>query len=54
MPAINYLGVLASAIMIFAIGALWYSPMLFGRLWVTAHGYTPEKIAEMRKGMGKA
>ena len=54
MPAINYLGVLASAIVIFAIGALWYSPMLFGRLWVAAHGYTPERIAEMRKGMGKA
>ena len=54
MPSINYLGVVVSAIVIFAIGALWYSPMLFGRQWIAAHGYTPEKLAEMRQGMGKA
>jgi hypothetical protein len=54
MPSINYLGVVVSAIVIFAIGALWYSPMLFGRQWIAAHGYTPEKLAEMRLGMGKA
>jgi hypothetical protein len=28
--------------------------MLFGRQWIAAHGYTPEKLAEMRQGMGKA
>jgi hypothetical protein len=54
MPSIYYLGVLVSAIVVFAIGALWYSPMLFGRQWVAAHGFTPEKMAEMKQGMGKA
>jgi hypothetical protein len=54
MPSLNYLGVLVSAIVVFALGALWYSPMLFARQWVAAHGYTPEQMAEMRAGMGKA
>ncbi len=30
---INIFAVLAAALSAFALGGLWYSPMLFGRLW---------------------
>ncbi len=29
------------------LGALWYSPLLFGKLWMKAHGYTDEKVRQM-------
>ncbi len=51
---INILAVIVAAIVTFVIGALWYSPALFGKQWVAAHGYTPEKIEAMRKGASKA
>ena len=52
--AIHPLSVIVSAVAVFAIGALWYSPVLFGKAWVNAHGYTPEKIEAMRAAMGRA
>jgi Protein of unknown function (DUF1761) len=51
---VRILPVLVSAIAVFALGALWYSPFLFGRAWVRAHGYTEEKIARMRASAGRA
>jgi hypothetical protein len=51
---INILAVLASAVATFALGALWYSPLLFAKQWVAAHGFTPEKLEAMRKGSGPA
>lgn len=54
LPTIHWLPVIVSAVAVFAIGALWYSPVLFGKAWVKAHGYTPEKIAAMRAEMGRA
>lgn len=54
VPTIHWLPVVGSAVAVFAIGALWYSPMLFGRAWVKAHGHTPEKIEAMRASMGRA
>ena len=55
MPQIdvNWLAIIVAAIAAFAIGALWYSPMLFGRQWMAAHGHTPEKLAAMQSSMGK-
>ena len=52
--SIRILPVLVAAIAAFALGALWYSPVLFGRAWVRAHGYTEEKIAQMRASAGRA
>jgi len=52
--SIRILPVLLSAIAVFVLGALWYSPFLFGRAWVRAHGYTEEKIAQMRASAGRA
>lgn len=51
---INILAVILAAVITFAIGALWYSPMLFGKHWVAFNGYTPEKIEALRKGAGRA
>ena len=45
---INYLAVAAAALATFFLGAIWYQA-LFGKLWVSLHGYTPEKIAELQK-----
>ena len=34
IPTINYIAVLVSAVIGMAIGALWYSPLLFGKIWM--------------------
>jgi hypothetical protein len=47
LPTIHWLPVIGSAVAVFAIGALWYSPILLGKAWVKAHGHTPEKLAAM-------
>ena len=47
-PAINYLAVLVSAIIIFALGGLWYSPVLFAKRWIALQNKTEEQMrAEM-------
>lgn len=50
----SLLAIVAVTFLTFLLGALWYSPLLFGRLWVRAHGYTPEKLVEMRTGAARA
>lgn len=42
-PTINYLAVLVSGIVIFALGGLWYSPVLFARRWIALQGRTEEQ-----------
>ena len=51
---INLLAVLVAAVATFVLGGLWYSPLLFGKVWVRAHGYTPEKMEAMRAGVGRS
>lgn len=51
---INYLAVGIAAIVPMFLGAIWYSPLMFGKLWMTAHGHTPEKLETMKKQMGRA
>ncbi len=46
---INYLAVVVAALATFLIGALWYSPLLFAKQWMKAHGYSEEKLKEMQK-----
>ena len=45
---------LVAAVVAFLIGGLWYSPLLFAKAWVAAHGYTPEQVAAMQKNAPKA
>ena len=44
MPPINYLAVLAAAVVIFMLGGLWYSPALFAKKWVALQGKTMEEM----------
>ena len=48
---INYLAVLVAAILNMAIGALWYSPLLFARPWMRLTG---RKMGEGNAGLGYA
>ena len=45
---VNLLAVLAAAVATMVLGAIWYGP-LFGKSWMSAHGYTPEKLAGMKQ-----
>ena len=47
---VNYLAVLVSAIIIFALGGLWYSPVLFAKRWVALQNRTMEQMKEMSAG----
>lgn len=51
---INYLAVVVAAVAAFALGGIWYSPLLFAKQWVKAHGYSEERLAEIQKSAGKA
>ena len=51
---INYLAVVVAAVAAFALGGIWYSPLLFAKLWVNAHGYSEEQVKAMQKSAGKA
>jgi hypothetical protein len=43
---INYLAILVSAFIMFGLGALWYSPLLFARPWLASLGKTEEQLRE--------
>ncbi|MGV7928877.1 MAG: DUF1761 domain-containing protein [Spirochaetota bacterium] len=47
---INHLAVIAAAIVSMAIGAIWYSPFIFGKVWMIQSGLRPEDM----KGKGRA
>lgn len=40
---VNYLAALVAAVAYFALGALWYSPVLFSRAWIEASGVNPQE-----------
>lgn len=42
--SINFLAVLVAAVASFAIGALWYSPVLFGKAWQKELGFTQKDL----------
>ena len=43
-PPINYLAVLVAGIVIFALGGLWYSPVLFVKPWLALQNKTEEQM----------
>ena len=45
MESINYLAVLTAAASTFAIGGLWYSPLLFQRAWMKASNLTEHELS---------
>jgi hypothetical protein len=44
MPHLNWFAVLTAAVSTFLIGGLWYSPVLFGRAWMSANGFTQQNL----------
>ena len=49
---VNFLAVGVATVLAFALGALWYSPLLFAKPWTAGHGYSPDQVKEMQAGMG--
>lgn len=47
---LNYLAILVSAVAYWIIGALWYSPLLFGKVW----GNIVQPSEEAKKKMGQS
>lgn len=41
----NYLAILVAALAYMLIGAIWYSPILFGKAWMKGIGKTKEQVA---------
>ena len=46
---INWLAVVAAAVSMFIIGGVWYSPILFGKVWLRANGFTVEQVKTFSK-----
>ena len=51
MPQVNYLSVFVAGLVIFLLGGLWYSPILFAKRWIALQGRTEE---QMRADAAKA
>ncbi|MEO8763624.1 MAG: DUF1761 domain-containing protein [Ginsengibacter sp.] len=50
ISTINWMAVVAAAVSTFLLGGLWYSPVLFGKIWAKETGLQEE---ELKAGMGK-
>lgn len=46
LSQLNIWAVLAATLSTFAIGALWYSPVFFGKAWMHAAGLSEEKVKQ--------
>ena len=44
MPHINFLAVAAASVCSFLIGGVWYSPLLFYRVWLRESGLTEDAL----------
>ena len=44
---VNFMAIVVTAMLVFALGGLWYSPLLFAKPWMSAIGRTEE---ELKKG----
>ncbi len=49
VSTINYFAVLAAALSTFVLGGLWYSPLLFGKAWMKANGFTEADLQTFSK-----
>ena len=50
----NWLAIILAAVATMIVGALWYSPILFGKLWMKLSGMGGDKDAEMKKKVTQA
>ena len=54
MHSHNYVAIIVAAVVAFLVGGLWYSPLVFAKQWIAAHGFTAEQLAGMKAGAPKA
>ena len=54
VTGINLFAVLAAAVVGWLIGGLWYSPVLFGNIWIKEMKKSPKELETMKKESGKA
>lgn len=50
---LNLWAVLVSGLAAYVLGALWYSPLLFGKAWVHLMGWSHEQMEHHKKGAAK-
>lgn len=50
MSAINWLAVLVAGISAFVLGGVWYSPLLFGKAWMSENKMTVEDVKKGNAG----
>ena len=53
MLRMNYWAIAVSAVAAFVVGALWYSPLLFGKAYLQVRGMSPDAMADMRPPAGE-
>jgi Protein of unknown function (DUF1761) len=46
MPEINYLAVVVATVAAFVVGAMWYSPLLFGKAYIELRALSPGAAAK--------
>jgi len=44
IPQVNYLAVFVAGIVIFILGGLWYSPVLFAKKWISLVGKSEDEL----------
>lgn len=49
---INLTAVVVVAALVFGLGALWYSPLMFAESWMHYNGYTAKQLKAMKKKTG--
>ena len=52
MPGINYLAVVLAAVAAFVVSSGWYSPLLFGKMYLELRGLDPAALADMAMPVG--
>ena len=50
MSTINWLAVAVAGISAFVLGGVWYSPALFGKVWMKENNLTVEDVKKGNKG----
>lgn len=51
---LNYFTIFLAAIVEYVLGAFWYSPLLFGKMWMKEMNITKESIEKMKDKMWKS
>jgi Protein of unknown function (DUF1761) len=44
LQQVNWIAVLAAALSTFALGGLWYSPLMFGRAWMAVNHFNKDDL----------